>query len=923
MQILFPGPPGPLQQAGWWDHYRGVLASSGIGKESRAVIDADSDYIVERAIFGCGEPGAGWPAGRERSGVVMGAVQSGKTASMMALAAKALDRGVDIVVVLAGTRRSLWLQTFERVLAQLDLPGSAATRRVLLPTKSVVQTDFVGLTGLYGVSVQIARRAFERSRPIIAVVMKHPAHIEQIAKTLHETVYPVAGELGRVCHVVVIDDEADDSSIVDAVLEPDAGDYDKQQKQVPRRILDLWESRHSQGETVAPHVYATYVAYTATPQANFLQDPNNPLAPRDFAVSLRTPGTKGTVTPRSSSYAVDNVGAMYMGGEIYYKSMANAPLCVDTATYSREPGLEQTSVGLDGAAIDALRSYLIASAIRLLRSPNRAGPASAADMTFETRSEAMAGLAKSMSMLVHPAAGMVDHFAIASEIIRWSAGQNEEVSDFTSLADRHLRVDGILEDMDSNPERWTAWLESFRRSAEATLTSLGGAMIPTVPGVADWVTIRSLILEQVVPGTLVAVINSDPSADERPEFEPVLNAEGRWRAARNASTIFVSGNVMSRGLTLEGLTTTLFTRASNAPLADTQMQMQRWFGYRGSYIELCRVFMPGPQIEHFRRYHENDEALRRDVLGAMESAEPGKAPSVTILQGNDFRATGKFSNLRGTSPYPGDKAFFGYTNEPGRDEANIEVLRATLADGIATVESKGSVQAAFSTRNWSMAEVADMLDSLSYTGHGDTVELGRTLRWRSFARAAGIEATASPLYRGPVVADDEYPSTASPYWVGAYLRYWEACLRLNVPGLYTFDDPPTRWDLIDFDSRFAAAPSFKVGVRFGAGPLVTDGPLSDIGCPVRPMLRARKPDAPLVLNGTWGSQNAGDSGRSDQFIDFRLPDVGTDAPEFRVPGSQGMVLFHLIGDEDGRLSVAVGYGLPYGGPDFVEARTRA
>ena len=91
------------------------------------------------------------------------------------------------------------------------------------------------------------------------------------------------------------------------------------------------------------------------------------------------------------------------------------------------------------------------------------------------------------------------------------------------------------------------------------------------------------------------MINSDERADDRPEFT-VQHADDGWRAPRNLSTIFVSGNVMARGITLEGLSTTVFTRAANEPLADTQMQMQRWFGYRGSYIELCRVMVSPAQL---------------------------------------------------------------------------------------------------------------------------------------------------------------------------------------------------------------------------------------------------------------------------------------------------------------------------------------
>ncbi|MFC6448859.1 Z1 domain-containing protein [Cellulomonas gelida] len=122
---------------------------------------------------------------------------------------------------------------------------------------------------------------------------------------------------------------------------------------------------------------------------------------------------------------------------------------------------------------------------------------------------------------------------------------------------------------------------------------------------------------------------------------------------------------MSRGLTLEGLLTTLFTRRSSAPLADTQMQMQRWFGYRGAYIDLCRVFLSRAQLELFTRYADADHALRSQVLAAMQSS--GVLPDFTVLQGHAFQATGKISGLTGKQLRPGSRPFVRHLNPPRRD----------------------------------------------------------------------------------------------------------------------------------------------------------------------------------------------------------------------------------------------------------------
>jgi hypothetical protein len=56
------------------------------------------------------------------------------------------------------------------------------------------------------------------------------------------------------------------------------------------------------------------------------------------------------------------------------------------------------------------------------------------------------------------------------------------------------------------------------------------------------------------------------------------------------SVIIVGGHKLSRGLTLEGLSVSYFTRNSKA--YDTLMQMCRWFGYRPGYKDLCRVYLP-------------------------------------------------------------------------------------------------------------------------------------------------------------------------------------------------------------------------------------------------------------------------------------------------------------------------------------------
>lgn len=75
--------------------------------------------------------------------------------------------------------------------------------------------------------------------------------------------------------------------------------------------------------------------------------------------------------------------------------------------------------------------------------------------------------------------------------------------------------------------------------------------------------------------------------------------------------IYVGGNVLARGLTLDGLVTSYFTRKASA--ADTLLQMGRWFGYRPHYEDLTRVWMDAEVVGHFRYVAEVSRELRDSV----------------------------------------------------------------------------------------------------------------------------------------------------------------------------------------------------------------------------------------------------------------------------------------------------------------------
>lgn len=92
--------------------------------------------------------------------------------------------------------------------------------------------------------------------------------------------------------------------------------------------------------------------------------------------------------------------------------------------------------------------------------------------------------------------------------------------------------------------------------------------------------------------------------------------------ANGLSAIVIGGHKLSRGLTLEGLTVSYFTR--NSKTYDTLMQMCRWFGYRPGYKDLCKLFITS---ESFEWYEFISNAIDELYLELGRMSEQKKTPS--------------------------------------------------------------------------------------------------------------------------------------------------------------------------------------------------------------------------------------------------------------------------------------------------------
>lgn len=921
-RVFFEPPIASEAEGTWWSRYS--LALTGMTSTARAAIEADARYVLSRGILGDGSPGdKAWPASRVRTGLVMGSVQSGKTASMLGVSALALDHGADIVVVLAGTRLSLWRQTYERLSSQLDSGEDSAqkvSRRLLCPPPGVALAgESSRLANTYQMAPAAVRRRLMRNRPIIVVAMKHTDHLHALAAILKDNVFDTIGSLGRPAHMLVLDDEADDGSVLDAVIEAGRDPIFGNLKQIPRAIANLWDP----AEPAPKNLFTTYIGYTATPQANLLQEDHNPLAPRDFVISLRTPLDVGhpvsltnlddVSAPRSSTYPEpEGARAYYTGGEVFYRRGRSASLCLRT-----------TGVPDEDLA-KSLRAFLVAGAVRLHRS-GKTGPNSATSQSFGTEEEALEAVSPPHSMLFHPSAAITDHFHGAEDVLIWAGVPNRDAARaLLETGDARLPAK-LSADLDTDPDRWAVWLDEYEHSAREIANEFNVQSPVEIP---DWNTVKELLVNEIIPGTRVSVVNSDPLADDRPVFRPVFDESiGRWRPARDLSTVFVSGNVMARGLTLEGMTTALFQRSSANPLADTQMQMQRWFGYRGPYIELCRVFADANQLELFGAYHDIDEAIRAAISARMSD----NAPEPAVLQGETFLATGKIANIGQRPLSPGSRPFIKIVNDGERPDQNIQIVAdlfssSASSDVLVGATRRGRIR----DTPLSLGDAAAVLERLDYDNYKPGVDHQLGLQWSQMeARVAAVGPLADPpFYRAPGRSSAPSAVRANcPYSISAYMRLWEACLTRPVRGLFVTGRPADLWSMADLSLKGREQPRFWVGVRYGEGTEVENGPLADLPFGIR---TTAKNVSGGELTTTWGSNDptAGPGQyRGDEYFDYYhrgepIPESYGDS-RWRPAGSDGLILFYINQPEGQKYpTVSLGITIPAGGPEQFAA-TRA
>ena len=202
----------------YWSRYREALLREGWGPLVTATLDQATNQLVD--LMGDPEQTTAW----KRRGLVVGDVQSGKTATYAALICKAADAGYRMVILLTGMLENVRRQTQER----LDAAFVGLDSRDFLTIGQLGRKKHIGV-GLINPSrdgIVFTSRDYDFRRttasalnislasvkePVLVVAKKNKAVLQRLAAWLRAFNQDRDGRIDL--PMLLVDDEADNASI--------------------------------------------------------------------------------------------------------------------------------------------------------------------------------------------------------------------------------------------------------------------------------------------------------------------------------------------------------------------------------------------------------------------------------------------------------------------------------------------------------------------------------------------------------------------------------------------------------------------------------------------------------------------------------------------------------------------------------------
>lgn len=537
-----------------WDAYKKLLISRDWEANVISTLDTQTDDVVE-LLGNPAQPDGTWP----RRGLLMGEVQSGKTATYLGILNKALDYGYRVIIVIGGHTENLRQQTQARF--DTDLLGiDSETWEDGISNAAIRYVGVGEISGLRSHLMTTVRHDFSKSKrgssitwvdgglPTVFITKKTPSLLNNI-RTYIKSQAP-GGRLD--IPLIVIDDESDWGS-------PNTRDKDDPTSvnRAIRALLDV-------------STRSSYLAITATPFANIFIDDQ---AAFEFVEKPERgePVADGPGTVLTDLFPSDYIRVMfppttYLGIGTYFPEGGHSAIDTEVEDCLQIIPIKHKNhhpvAALPESMKTALIVFLLGTAVRRLRDKKT----------------------KPASMLIN-----VSRFKSVERSVA------ELAEGFLSQT-----VAVILGEF--------ARRASTRSSSAETVRDIWTVRFANVTDVT-WQQVSEKLVE-IANEFRVDLINGD-TAKERAKRRKLMTVTER-EADDLVPKIVVGGDILSRGLTLDGLQVSYFVREPRT--MDTLMQMGRWFGYRPRFDDLVRVWMPETTRTDFEHSAEVTEELRDTLL---------------------------------------------------------------------------------------------------------------------------------------------------------------------------------------------------------------------------------------------------------------------------------------------------------------------
>ena len=555
-----------------WNRYRLHLKTKD-GSFPVDSLDDQTDKILDKCI----NPKT--PGNWDRRGMVVGNVQSGKTANYTGLINKATDAGYKLIVVIAGIHNALRSQTQVRI-DEGYIGRNSADLILRGKTKRIGVGNYKVDTEIYSYTSSDDKGDFNRgiatglnvpiggNSPTVLVIKKNKSVLENLILWLNQFVVEDASGNRKIHNVpvLVIDDEADNAS-VNSGTELDVRTINR----LIRTLLNLFNQN-------------TFIGYTATPYANLfipstwseeletmVKDVKlkvgEDLFPRDFIVNI-SPPSNYIGAAQLFGFENEKTGEEFEGLDIIRPAEDQEPWFPRTINRENRDILPDD---VPESLKESIQAFILTCAVRRLRGQDK----------------------KHNSMLIHVAlrVAWIDRIAwLVNEVLRdykrqIKSGQGSLLTELENL-----------------------YKNDFIPTTEEVLENL----TYTDPKIKtySWDQIKSELINAVTKIEVRAVHGTKKTRNLEYHNIEEINYKMYEDAGTSLSVIAVGGNKLARGITLEGLSVSYYLRTTR--MYDSLMQMGRWFGYRPGYVDLCRLYTTEQLVNWYRHVTMATEEMRAD-----------------------------------------------------------------------------------------------------------------------------------------------------------------------------------------------------------------------------------------------------------------------------------------------------------------------